>query len=114
MWEPEVKKKDNKPPVKRRDNTKRKDSTESFTYTPKQKGTDFKVEKKVAKPQKKSKKISLEDPAPKPKDPNTKAIERLLGKNGSKYLVKWVNLSEDENTWLQKSAIPKQLLKVLK
>ena len=58
--------------------------------------------------------MSLEDPAPKPKDPNAKAIERLLGKNGAKYLVKWVNLSEDENTWEQKSAIPKQLLKVNK
>ena len=40
------------------------------------------------------------------------AVESLLMKNGFKYLVKWKNCSNDENTWEHKTAIPNLVLKV--
>ena len=41
-----------------------------------------------------------------------KTIELLLSKNGSKYLVKWKNLSSDENSWEPRTAIPSRILNV--
>ena len=46
------------------------------------------------------------------KDEDAKTIELLLSKKGSKYLVKWKNLSSDENTWEQRTAIPNRILSV--
>jgi len=42
---------------------------------------------------------------------NGKTIEALMMKNGSKYLIKWKNVSDDENTWEHKTSIPKNVLK---
>jgi hypothetical protein len=39
-------------------------------------------------------------------------IESLLKKNGSKFLVKWENYSEEYNTWEPKSSIPDFIVKV--
>ena len=103
MWEPGEKKKDIK---------QKNDSTDSFKYTTKMKSPQIDVGKKTIEQKKKNKKLSLEVVTPKPKDPKEKTVERLIAKNGSKYLVKWINLPEDENTWEQKSTIPKQFLKV--
>ena len=61
-------------------------------------------------PKRKRKKLSLEDA--KPNDPNAKVIERLMAKNGPKYLVKWLKQSEDENTREHKPVIPKHMLKL--
>jgi len=72
---------------------------------------DVEATDKSPKQKKTKKKQSIEKAKPKPKDPKEKVIERLISKNGSKYLVKWVNLSDEENTWEQKSTIPKHLLK---
>ena len=113
-WGPEEDKKVNKVSAKKRSSTessaKKRLSTESFKYIPvgKEKHDEFKDTK--PKPKRRSKKLSLEDT--KPKDPNAKGIERLIAKNGPKYLVKWLKQSEDENTWEHKSAIPKDMLKV--
>ena len=41
-----------------------------------------------------------------------KTIELLLAKDGGKYLVKWKNFSNDENTWEHRTAIPKRILNV--
>ena len=39
-------------------------------------------------------------------------VEALLEKKGSKYLVKWENYPEDQNSWEPKSSIPDYILKV--
>ena len=39
-------------------------------------------------------------------------IESLMKKNGSKYLVKWENYSDEFNTWEPRTAIPSDILKV--
>ena len=41
-----------------------------------------------------------------------KTIELLLAKDGGKYLVKWKNLSNDENTWEHRTEISKRILNV--
>ena len=41
-------------------------------------------------------------------------VEALLEKKGSKYLVKWENYPEDQNSWEPKSSIPDYILKVNK
>ena len=41
-----------------------------------------------------------------------KGTERLISKNGTKYLVKWLKQSEDENTREHKPVIPKHMLKL--
>ena len=105
MWEPGEKKKDNK---------QKNDSTDPFKYTTKMKSPQINVDKVTTEQKKKNKKLSLEVVTPKPRDPTEKMVERLIAKNGSKYLVKWINLPEDENTWEQKSTIPKHFLKVKK
>merc|ERR1712130_804212 len=61
-----------------------------------------KVKKKAVKPTKKSK--------PPPTD-DVYNIEALTEKKGSKYLVKWENFPEDQNTWEPKSSIPDHILK---
>ena len=103
MWEPGEKKKDNK---------QKNDSAEHLKYTPQRKSSQLNVGEKTAKQKMKNKKLSLEVEKPKSKDSKEKIVERLIAKNGSKYLVKWANLPEDENTWEQKSIIPKHFLKV--
>ena len=40
-----------------------------------------------------------------------KTIESLVAKMGSKYLVKWENLTHDQNTWEPRSAIPPFIVK---
>ena len=116
MWQPEKDKKVVEVSAKKRLSTessaKKRMSTDSFKYTPMEKGKQDEFKETKPKPKRKSKKLSLEDA--KPKDPNAKVIERLIAKNGPKYLVKWLKKSEDENTWEHKSAIPKNILKVEK
>ena len=68
------------------------------------------LKKRERKQNRRGKKLKLEDFKPKPQ--KGKTIERLTAKNGLKYLVKWTNLSDDENTWEPKSAIPKYILTV--
>ena len=63
-----------------------------------------KEKKKVVKPTKKSK--------PAPVEEDVYNIEALMEKKGSKYLVKWENFPEDQNTWEPKSSIPDLILKV--
>ena len=41
-------------------------------------------------------------------------VEALMEKKGSKYLVKWENYPEDQNSWEPKSSIPDSILKVNK
>ena len=41
-------------------------------------------------------------------------IESLQEKDGDKFLVKWDNYSEDENTWEPRSSIPDYILQVSK
>jgi len=103
MWEPWEKRKDNK---------HKNNSAEHLKHTPQGKSSQLDVGEKTAKQKKKNKKISLEVENPKSKDSKENIVERLIAKNGSKYLVKWVNQPEDENTWEQKSIIPKHFLKV--
>ena len=114
VWEPEEDKKVKEVSAKKKSGTessaKKRLSTESFKYTPMEKGQHDDFKETNPQPKRKSKKLSLEDT--KPKDPNVKGIERLIAKNGPKYLVKWLKQAEDENTWEHKSAIPKQMLKV--
>ena len=114
MWQPEKDKKVVEVSAKKRLSTessaKKRMSTDSFKYTPMEKGKQDEFKEIKPTPKRKSKKLSLEDA--KPNDPNAKAIERLMAKNGPKYLVKWLKQSEDENTWEHKSAIPKHILKV--
>ena len=43
---------------------------------------------------------------------SVKTIELLLARNGWKYLVKWKNMSDEENTWEHWTAIPKRILNV--
>ena len=43
---------------------------------------------------------------------NEKTIELLLARNGWKYLVKWKNLSDEENSWEHWTDIPKRILNV--
>ena len=40
-------------------------------------------------------------------------IESLLKKNGSKFLVKWENYSDEYNSWEPKSSIPANIVKVI-
>ena len=91
MWEPEKDKKVNELSAKKRSSkessAKKRLSTESFKYTPMEKGKHDELMETKPKPKRKSKKLSLEDT--KPKDPNAKGIERLMAKNGPKYLVKY-------------------------
>jgi len=61
-----------------------------------------KVKKKAVKPTKKSKPPLTDD---------VYNIEALTEKKGSKYLVKWENFPEDQNTWEPKSSIPDYILK---
>ena len=42
------------------------------------------------------------------------SIEALKEKDGDKFLVKWDNFSEDENTWEPRSSIPDYILQVSK
>ena len=109
MWQPEEDKKVIEVSAKK-SFAKKRLSTESFKYTPMEKGKQDEFKETKPTPKRKSKKLSLEDA--KPNDPNAKVIERLMAKNGPKYLVKWLKQSEDENTWEHKSAIPKHILKV--
>ena len=39
-------------------------------------------------------------------------IEALIEKKGSKYLVKWENYTDDQNTWEPRSSIPPFIVKV--
>ena len=80
----------------------------------KYKGTtkDTESGKKNTQSKKKNTKLIQEDTKTLHKDTNVKTVERLLAKNGWKYLVKWANLSDDENTWEHKTAIPKHILNV--
>ena len=41
-----------------------------------------------------------------------KTIQLLLAKNGKKYLVKWKNLPETQNSWEHRSDIPTRILNV--
>eukprot|EP00090_Calanus_glacialis_P021720 TRINITY_DN33517_c0_g1_i1.p1 TRINITY_DN33517_c0_g1~~TRINITY_DN33517_c0_g1_i1.p1 ORF type:complete len:105 (+),score=22.97 TRINITY_DN33517_c0_g1_i1:39-317(+) len=59
---------------------------------------------------KEDKKLSEEDANSVQDDENKKTIELLLARNGWKYLVKWKNLSHDENSWEHWTDIPKQIL----
>ena len=43
---------------------------------------------------------------------DTYNIEALVERKGSKYLVKWENFPEDQNTWEPKSSIPAFIRKV--
>ena len=61
---------------------------------------------------KRRRKLPLEDFKPKPRDVTKRRIECLMARNNQKYLVKWENLPDDENTWEHKSSIPKTMLKV--
>ena len=89
IWEPAVKKFSKK-------QTKKK----SDTKTPKE---------VIPKEKKKDKKCNQKSV---PTENNIKTVESLLMKNGSKYLVKWKNYSDDENTWEHKTSLPKFVLKV--
>ena len=61
---------------------------------------------------KRRKKLTLDDFKPKPRYVTKRRIECLMARNNQKYLVKWENLLDDENTWEHKSSIPKNILKV--
>ena len=39
-------------------------------------------------------------------------IESLVERKGSKYLVKWENFPESQNTWEPRMSIPPSILKV--
>ena len=58
------------------------------------------------------KKLSAKDANSVQDDENDRNIELLLARNGWKYLVKWKNLSHDENTWEHWIDIPKTILNV--
>ena len=47
------------------------------------------------------------------KDQDIYIIESLRQKKGNKFLVKWENYPEEENTWEPRAAIPGFILKVL-
>ena len=49
---------------------------------------------------------------PAPVEEDVYNVEALMEKKGSKYLVKWENFPEDQNTWEPKSSIPALILKV--
>merc|ERR1712013_555767 len=71
-------------------------------------------EKKLKKRNTKHKRrrtLPIEDFKPKPRDVTKRRIECLMARNNQKYLVKWENLPDDENTWEHKSSIPKNTLK---
>ena len=57
----------------------------------------------------KKKKVADEDQVP---EEEVYIIESLKEKSGDKYLVKWENYSEDENTWEPRSSIPDYVLQV--
>jgi len=61
-----------------------------------------KEKKKEVKPTKKSKPAPIEE--------DVYNVEALIEKKGSKYLVKWENFAEDQNTWEPKSSIPDFIL----
>ena len=69
---------------------------------------------KAETPKEKKKNSQLNQKAKKcvPKQNDTRTVESLLMKNNFKYLVKWANCSDDENTWEHKTAIPKMIVKV--
>merc|ERR1711892_1336055 len=61
-----------------------------------------KEKKKEVKPTKKCKPAPIEE--------DVYNVEALIEKKGSKYLVKWENFAEDQNTWEPKSSIPDFIL----
>merc|ERR1711935_1145032 len=61
-----------------------------------------KRKKKRSKTNKKSKPAPIEE--------DVYNVEALIEKKGSKYLVKWENFAEDQNTWEPKSSIPDFIL----
>jgi hypothetical protein len=58
--------------------------------------------------------LAEEDAKSVQKEENGKTIELLLARNGWKYLVKWKNLPNEENSWEHWTAIPKKILNVRK
>jgi len=69
---------------------------------------DFKIktpEKKKIKEKNKVKKLKKEL-----KEEEVYIIESLMKKNGSRYLVKWENYSEEHNTWEPRSSIPAHII----
>ena len=58
------------------------------------------------------KKLTEKDANSTENDENEKTIELLLARNGWKYLVKWKNLPNEENSWEHWTAIPKRILNV--
>merc|ERR1719233_880772 len=74
------------------------------------KGKEKKLSRRNTK-QRRRRKLRLEDFKPRPREEIKKRIECLMARNNQKYLVKWENLPDDENTWEPKSSIPKNVLK---
>ena len=66
---------------------------------------NLETKKKKSSPKKK-KSVSIQE--------DVYNVEALLEKKGSKYLVKWENYPEDQNSWEPKSSIPDFILKVNK
>merc|ERR1712218_157606 len=62
-----------------------------------------KEKKKEVKPTRKCKPTRVEE--------EVYNVEALIEKKGSKYLVKWENFPDDQNTWEPKSSIPDFILK---
>ena len=67
----------------------------------------------INKPKEKKKEVKpTKKILPPPVEEDVYNIEALMEKKGSKYLVKWENFPEDQNTWEPKSSIPALILKV--
>jgi len=66
----------------------------------------------INKPKEKKKEVKpTKKILPPPVEEDVYNIEALMEKKGSKYLVKWENFPEDQNTWEPKSSIPALFLK---
>jgi len=98
-------------------------SKQEITETNKQELLNNKMDAKSNKVEEEAQKVIQSQTAQKKKNekPNSKKkkkvqedvyiIESLMKKNGSKYLVKWENFSDDFNTWEPKASIPEFILK---
>ena len=106
------KKNDNSVRKSTKKENKRRSSEESFAYTPREFSPNMDTDDLPFISKKSKKRSSSSGRRTKKEENTTKTVESLLAKNGSKYLVKWKNLSEDENTWEQKTGISKDILKV--
>ena len=89
-----------------------KEKVETGQKGKKPKNINRKVKKEDKILMQEDKKMTKEDANSVENDENGKNIELLLARNGWKYLVKWKNLSNEENSWEHWTAIPKRILNV--